>query len=724
MARSQPTADQQIASSDLAAGASTAPGFANEPDWTDLYTLTVQRSAQATQQALSAGFAPHLQKLAAAFHLDSFDLDLFLLVLLRALNPSIGRVFAYLQDDANLTDPTVNMTLDVLCSASDLSRLTMLSHFAPGAPLFRHGLLVLGSEPRALPTPLLSQSLGVDPTVVAWLLGDYQPHATLGAHVEVVLPHSGINDELVAAEVWPQIADLGADSVLLAFYGPDQESQSAAARLFAEQRGQPLLTVDLPGLLKAGTTPATALRFALRDARLTGAIPFLSGLDACLDAGFLPSALAALLAEHPATLITSSVSRWRAARSLGERLMIEQAFPLPGYAQRRALWSHYLGKPIADTVDVAALASQFALDSGRIRAVASAVTLAAQRRGDPTLRIEEIFAAARDDSTSRLGDLAYKIRPRHGWEDLVLPQEKMAVLREMVAMVRSRPKVLDQWGVINKLAPSRAVTALFAGEPGTGKTIAAEVIASDLGLDIYKIDLSSLVDKYIGETEKNLERIFTEAESANAILFFDEADAIFGKRTGVKDAHDRYANVGVSYLLQRMESFDGITILATNLRANLDDAFTRRLHFALDFPFPDAVERLRIWQALFPPDLPAAQDLDLAWLAQRFKLAGGSIRNIIVSAAYLAADAGEEVSMNHLLHGARRELQKMGRLSIGDVEEYARHVAAENAENGSDTVDNAPRDSNPTATTVVSSVVVDRTKLTRIRTGPVIVNGR
>ena len=185
-----------------------------------------------------------------------------------------------------------------------------------------------------------------------------------------------------------------------------------------------------------------------------------------------------------------------------------------------------------------------------------------------------------------MGDLAYKIRPRHGWEDLVLPQEKMAVLREMTAMVRGRPKVLDEWGVIAKLASSRAVTALFAGEPGTGKTIAAEVIAGDLGLDLYKIDLSSLVDKYIGETEKNLERIFTEAESANAILFFDEADAIFGKRTGVKDAHDRYANVGVSYLLQRMETFDGITILATNLRANLDDAFTRRLHFMVDFPFP------------------------------------------------------------------------------------------------------------------------------------------
>ena len=353
---------------------------------------------------------------------------------------------------------------------------------------------------------------------------------------------------------------------------------------------------------------------------------------------------------------------------------------MPGYAQRRALWSHYLGEPAVETVDVGALAGQFALDSGRIRVVAAAAELAAQRRGDLAPCTEDFFATARDDSSSRLGDLAYKIRPRHGWEDLVLPQEKMAVLREMTAMVRGHPKVLDEWGVIAKLAPSRAVTALFAGEPGTGKTIAAEVIAGDLGLDLYKIDLSSLVDKYIGETEKNLERIFTEAESANAILFFDEADAIFGKRTGVKDAHDRYANVGVSYLLQRMETFDGITILATNLRANLDDAFTRRLHFMVDFPFPDAAQRLRIWQALFPPGVPRAADVDLPWMAQRFKLAGGSIRNIIVSAAYLAAEAGEAVGMSHLLLSARRELQKMGRLSDGGVEEYGRHIDAAKAQ--------------------------------------------
>src|SRR4029079_7227379 len=184
-----------------------------------------------------------------------------------------------------------------------------------------------------------------------------------------------------------------------------------------------------------------------------------------------------------------------------------------------------------------------------------------------------------------------------------------------------RSMVLEEWGVGQKLASSRGVSILFAGPPGTGKTMSAQIIAAELGLDLYKIDLSTIVSKYIGETEKNLERIFTEAESSNAILFFDEADAIFGKRSGVKDAHDRYANLEISYLLQRMETYDGVTILATNLRSNLDEAFLRRLQFAVDIPFPDEKHRLRIWETLFPTTVPRAGDVDLADLAKRFRLA-------------------------------------------------------------------------------------------------------
>jgi SpoVK/Ycf46/Vps4 family AAA+-type ATPase len=260
--------------------------------------------------------------------------------------------------------------------------------------------------------------------------------------------------------------------------------------------------------------------------------------------------------------------------------------------------------------------------------------------------------------------MARKITARYGWDDIILPDDQVEILRELVSTVRQRSKVLEEWGLGKKLASSGAVTVLFAGPPGTGKTMSAEVIAKDLGLDLYKIDLSSLVSKYIGETEKNLERIFTEAQSSNAILFFDEADAIFGKRSGVKDAHDRYANLEISYLLQRMETYDGVTILATNLRSNLDEAFLRRLQFAIDIPFPDEKHRLQIWETLFPTSIPRASNVDLVDLAKRFRLAGGNIRNILVSAAYLAAADGGVITMQHLLHGTRREFQKMGRLIL------------------------------------------------------------
>lgn len=446
----------------------------------------------------------------------------------------------------------------------------------------------------------------------------------------------------------------------------------------AAQAGRSLLMVDLAGAIEMGLAPRRALRLALRDARLTGAIAYLSGWDACLtQEGCLPPDLLAELCAYPDGVIVAGLTHWQAEGIERSRRLYWLEFPIPAYSHRLALWQHFVknssqisdassqpavGGDAESPIDLAILAGQFALTTGQIRdAVASARDIAAQR-GDEAMQLPDLFVAARSHSNPRLAALARKISPRYNWADLILPPDQLAILQEMVATVRGRPLVLEQWGVGRKLASSAAVMALFAGDPGTGKTMAAEVMAAELGLDLYKIDLSTVISKYIGETEKNLERIFSEAESSNAILFFDEADSIFGKRSEVKDAHDRYANIEISYLLQRMEAYDGVTILATNLRANLDDAFTRRLQFVVDFPFPDPDYRLRIWQTLFPPDVPHEAQLDFAFLANRFKLAGGNIRNIIVGAAYLAAADGGRVTMNHLLHSTRREMQKMGRL--------------------------------------------------------------
>jgi len=407
----------------------------------------------------------------------------------------------------------------------------------------------------------------------------------------------------------------------------------------------------------------TALELALRDARLIGALPFLQGWDGALEDNLLAPAAFAELCAFPGLLIFSTTTRWLTKGDGHDRRVFRLEFPVPPYPRRLTLWEHFVGD-LEAPLNLGEVAGQFQLTADQIRdAVASARDTAAQSAH--LLQTEDLLSAARDHSNPRLNTLALKINSHYHWEDIILPEDQLALLRELVVTVRTRPLVLDEWGLGQKLVPNRGVTVLFAGPPGTGKTMAAEIIAAELGLDLYKIDLSTIVSKYIGETEKNLERIFQEAETSNAILFFDEADALFGKRSEVRDSHDRYANIEISYLLQRMEAYNGVTILATNLRANLDEAFTRRLQFAVDFPFPEEADRLRIWQTLFPPDVPRASDLDFQMLAKRFKLAGGSIRNVIVSAAYLAASNGGVVTMAHLLHGTRRELQKMGKLVEG-----------------------------------------------------------
>jgi SpoVK/Ycf46/Vps4 family AAA+-type ATPase len=273
----------------------------------------------------------------------------------------------------------------------------------------------------------------------------------------------------------------------------------------------------------------------------------------------------------------------------------------------------------------------------------------------------DLFAAARAQSGQDLARLARKIEPRYTWDDIVLPEDACAQLREICRRVVHHHRVLGEWGFGRKLSLGKGVNALFAGPSGTGKTMAADIIANELGLDLYKIDLSSVVSKWIGETEKNLDRIFTAAENANAILFFDEADALFGKRSEVRDSHDRYANVEISYLLQKMEEYEGIAILATNLRQNLDESFVRRLAFTVHFPFPDETSRERIWSGIWPLETPLGDDLDLAFLAHQFKLSGGNIKNIALAAAFLASEDGGPITMAHLRHATRREYQKLGK---------------------------------------------------------------
>ncbi len=267
--------------------------------------------------------------------------------------------------------------------------------------------------------------------------------------------------------------------------------------------------------------------------------------------------------------------------------------------------------------------------------------------------------AIRRLASGELDKLTRRIRPRKSWDDLVLAPDRLAQVREVLVRVRHRSQVYENWGF--RPVPSAGVLALFAGPSGTGKTMSAEIIAGELGLDMFKIDLSALVSKYIGETEKNLERVFSAAEGGGVVLVFDEADAVFGKRTKVSDAQDRYANIETSYLLQRLESYDGLVVLTSNLSGNIDTAFMRRIHVSVEFPMPEEAERRTIWLSSFPPTAPLG-DIDFDFVAERFRFAGGSIRTAALTAAFAAADAGTAVGMAQVMHGIRREFQKLGRI--------------------------------------------------------------
>ena len=321
------------------------------------------------------------------------------------------------------------------------------------------------------------------------------------------------------------------------------------------------------------------------------------------------------------------------------------------------------GGRYADNVDWRSLSTNFRLTPGAMEGALWWARNTARLRGpEAAVTRDDLTRGCYAQSNQNLGSLARKLKVRRSWNDLTLPPTALAQLHEIAAQVRNRRTVHEEWGFAATLGLSKGLCALFFGPSGVGKTMAVEVLAGDLKLEVYKIDLSAVVSKYIGETEKNLSRIFNEAESSNAILFFDEADALFGKRSEVKDAHDRYANIETSYLLQRIEEFQGLVVLASNLRKNIDEAFFRRMHFAVEFPLPDASHRYRIWEQHFPKRAPIGDDVRLDFLADRFPISGGEIRNVVLNAAFLAAANSGSIRMEHLIRAARREYEKSGRL--------------------------------------------------------------
>ena len=602
-----------------------------------------------------------LDQMIRIFGLSQTDKIIFLLASAPVLDLKYEKIFAYLQNDVSSKKCSINLVLDIL-SVAGIERTQTLDRLTPDSALLKHNLIAIAENREVSAPNMLSRILIPDPSIVQWLVGRYIPDSSGRIHLHTMPYHPEEELDLLTKnfELADEYLQNRVDLIIL--HGSDTYLRLAAAKKLASLKQTALFEVHPDMNMLPSTDPFNNLQCGRRDAALFQALIVIELVNA-EEPEIFEKIWAILKQKHPNQQILLSLAINRPLQNLTELGMIAWIHcEEPDYQHRREIWRYYLTQQEPEsTVNIDTLASQFLLNAGQIRDVCTYAASAAQQ-GNQTISEGHLFQAARLYSSTELEKLASKVKIHYEWKDLILPPDQLCQLHEIVGTVRQRPKVLETWQLGQKLVSGTGITALFCGPSGTGKTMAAEVIAQELNIDIYKIDLSTVVSKYIGETEKNLENIFQAAETSNAILLFDEADSLFGKRSEVKDAHDRYANIEISYLLQRMEAYTGLAILTTNLRTNLDEAFTRRLQFVVTFPFPDQLHRKRIWEVLFPATLPKIDNHDFDGLSRRHKFTGGNIRHIIVAAAYLAAEDGGVITMQHIQHGMRRELQKIGRL--------------------------------------------------------------
>lgn len=631
--------------------------------------------------SLHNGIPLCLATLAESFHLTSFDIDVVLICLAAELDLRYERLYAYLQDDVTKKRPSVDLALNLLCSSFS-EKLNARERFGLASPLLKYQLISLSEDPAHPKASLLNRYLKLDERIVDYLLGRAEIDSRLSRQALLVEPKHTLANLILPADLLTRLKMLfenhrnGERGLNLYFQGPYGVGKRSTAGALCQLVGLKLLVVNGEQVPAADADAdfASMVRLIAREAALQGAAVYWHGFDS-LVAAERRSHLTLLLQElqdRRGVVFLAGETVWEPSDIPELPPFVRIEFPLPAYADRMLFWGTALHEIASADVDAAGLANKFRFTGGQIRDAALTARNLARRRDPQNVSINmiDLLEACRLQSNRKLATLATRIKPHYAWSDIVLPPDTLRQLREICNAVEFRSIVYDEWGFDDKLSLGKGLGLLFAGPSGTGKTMAAEIVAGELGLDLYKIDLSTVISKYIGETEKNLARIFAEAATSNAVLFFDEADALFGKRSEVRDSHDRYANIEINYLLQRMEEYEGTVILATNLRKNMDDAFVRRIQFTIEFPFPAADQRLAIWQRVWPKNMPR-EDLDLNFMARRFEISGGNIRNIALSAAFLGAEDGGCVKMKHLIRATWQEYQKMGKVVMeGEFGEY------------------------------------------------------
>jgi hypothetical protein len=557
------------------------------------------------------------------------------------------------------------LTIDCIALALGDARMpAVLKLLSPGAALRRHHLVDVSGNAREMSS---AATVRLAPRVLQWLLNPIGLDDEVAETAALIEPtqKSPLPDAAVVA-LEPIIEDVHAflvnqrqrerASCDYLLRGPRGSGRSEAAREACRRLGIPVLVTSLANLV-ARTNPGEAIVALLREETLTGAQLLLEGAEALTGADEASQKLRSALGESTRPLIMTSMGTEQPRLWTGRKL-IERSVGIVGADRREAIW-----RETVPTVNAAEVASLYRAGVGAILRIADGARARAEIRRETPGRAE-VDAAVRSEFETDLGTVATRVDVSQTWNDVVLPDDTGRTIAELVDQLRHRSTVLGRWGFQRKLGKGLGTTALFTGEPGTGKSMVAGLIAKELGLELYQIDLSRVLSKWIGETEKNLARVFDAAETGHVLLLFDEADSLLGKRTSdVKNANDRYSNIETNYILQRLEAFHGIAVLTSNMESGVDPALSRRLSFELRFPFPDEEHRAELWRRMLPDELPIEGEIDFVLLARRFEIAGGHIRNIVLRAAFLAAaENAEALAMRHLLQAAEYEYRDHGML--------------------------------------------------------------
>ena len=620
---------------------------------------------------------PYLQ---AAFDLDRLQSQCLALALLPEWEEGFADVYAAL-DPVGEGFLTTGLALRLLAGTR---RGDLRAALAPGGPLMRYALEEAESPSR------LTRPLRPERRVVDFALWDaWEEPETPGL---TLCPAADGND--IPPELWALAGHMAeylergvGEHTTFLLIGPEGAGRRTLARALGGRLDSPLLLAD--GTYLRGEGGHIFRRALLREARLQNCGVCLTGLDdVAEEARSDPSTALWLVGLLEETARAGGVSllvcgeEWPTGGGPADWRPVAVRLSLPGVEESRRLWSDLLSHcPGAGAGEADHLAGAYRLTPGQMKRALSSAQSLARWAGRTEVERADLDQGCRSQLRHDLGEKARKVEASFTWEDLILPERSKRLLRSACDQMKHRPQVYGAWGFGEKLAYGAGLSMLFSGPPGTGKTMGAQIAAGELGLELYKVDLSAVVSKYVGETEKNLSAIFREAARSQAVLFFDEADVLFSKRTEVKDAHDKYNNMEAAYLLQKIEEYEGVSILATNFLQNFDEAFKRRLKFIIHFPFPDAHYRLLLWRSVFPEWTPVEADVDWEYLAAQFELTGSAIKNVAVNAAFLAAGEGCAVGMEHLLTAVRRELAKSGKvLTRGDFGEY--YMLAEEDDDG------------------------------------------